>query len=195
MPDQLSEHKILVVGAGIFGVTAALELRRRGYAVGLFDPGPIPHPWAESTDISKVVRLEYGPDEEYMALVEQALQGWEVWNAAWPEPLYHEVGLACFRSTPMEPGGFEYESVRLLRQRGHHPVRLDAETIRRRFPAWNADKYIDGFFHARAGYAESGKVVTRLLAAAQAQGVEIHGDQRVVRLIVTQRALSRIGAA
>ncbi len=46
----------LIVGAGIYGVTAALELRSRGHRVSLIDPGPIPHPLAASTDISKVVR-------------------------------------------------------------------------------------------------------------------------------------------
>ncbi|HZV02130.1 MAG TPA: FAD/NAD(P)-binding protein, partial [Planctomycetota bacterium] len=53
--------KTIVVGAGIFGVTAARELARRGHEVVLVDIGPIPHPLAASTDVSKVVRLEYGP--------------------------------------------------------------------------------------------------------------------------------------
>ena len=56
--------KTIVVGAGIFGVTAARELARRGHEVVLVDIGPIPHPLAASTDVSKVVRLEYGPDED-----------------------------------------------------------------------------------------------------------------------------------
>src|SRR5215213_2679503 len=48
----------IVVGGGIFGLTAALELRNRGYAVTLLNDGPIPHPLAASTDISKVMRIE-----------------------------------------------------------------------------------------------------------------------------------------
>lgn len=53
---------ILIAGGGIFGVTAALELRARGHDVMLCDPGALPHPRAESTDISKVVRCDYGAD-------------------------------------------------------------------------------------------------------------------------------------
>src|SRR2546428_6030061 len=56
----LNRGTIIVVGAGIFGVTAALELVRRGWRVTLVDPGPIPHPRAASTDISKVIRMAYG---------------------------------------------------------------------------------------------------------------------------------------
>jgi len=54
--------KIIVVGAGISGVTAAIELKNRGHDVVLADPGPLPHPLAASTDISKAVRAAYGAD-------------------------------------------------------------------------------------------------------------------------------------
>jgi glycine/D-amino acid oxidase-like deaminating enzyme len=68
--------RALVVGAGIFGVTAALALRRRGVQVTLFDQGHVPHPLAESTDISKIVRLDYGDDETYTTMMERALDAW-----------------------------------------------------------------------------------------------------------------------
>ena len=68
--------RVLIAGAGVFGVTAAIELRKRGHPVMLVDPGPLPHPLAASTDISKVVRLEYGADEPYTALAERAVEGW-----------------------------------------------------------------------------------------------------------------------
>ena len=43
--------KAIVVGGGVFGLTAAIEIATRGHAVTLLDPGPIPHPLAESTAI------------------------------------------------------------------------------------------------------------------------------------------------
>jgi glycine/D-amino acid oxidase-like deaminating enzyme len=62
----------IVIGAGIFGVTTAIELRRRGWAVTLTDPGPLPHPDAASTDVSKAIRMDYGSDEHYMEMMEEA---------------------------------------------------------------------------------------------------------------------------
>ena len=97
-------ERILVAGAGIFGVTAAIELRKRGHAVGLIDPGPLPHPLAASTDISKVVRLEYGPDQVYTALAEKAIEGWERWNQDLGARLYHPTGLLFLRRSPLAPG-------------------------------------------------------------------------------------------
>jgi glycine/D-amino acid oxidase-like deaminating enzyme len=62
--------KVIIVGAGVNGVTTAIELKKRGYEVVLIDPGPLPHPLAASTDISKAVRATYGADEDYTALAE-----------------------------------------------------------------------------------------------------------------------------
>src|SRR5579859_8186850 len=84
-------RRVLVVGAGIFGVTAAIELRRRANEVTLVDPGPVPHPLAASTDISKIVRLDYGADEAYTAWMERALERWRAWNADLGKTLFHET--------------------------------------------------------------------------------------------------------
>lgn len=167
-------YDVIVVGAGIFGVTTALELKRRGYDVAILDPGPIPHPLASSTDINKVIRMEYGRDEQYMEMVEEALPVWRRWNEELGETLYHEVGVMAVTQEAMTPDGFEYESFQLLRRRGHTPERLDAGEISRRYPAWAPGVYVDGYFHARGGYAESGRVVLRLSEHAQRKGVDIH---------------------
>ncbi len=85
--------KVIVVGAGINGVTAAIELKKRGHEVMLVDPGPLPHPLAASTDISKAVRAAYGADEDYTALAERSIKLWRQWNEEFGTKLYHEVGV------------------------------------------------------------------------------------------------------
>jgi glycine/D-amino acid oxidase-like deaminating enzyme len=174
--------QIVVVGAGIFGVTAALTLRRRGHDVTLIDPGPIPHPLAESTDLSKAVRMDYGADADYTAFMERALDGWRAWNRTWPAPLFHETGVTFLTREPMAPGGFEYESHALLSSRGHPLSRLDGESaIRARFPAWR--NFCDGYFNPAGGWAESGKVVAQLAREAQAAGVALQPSRKMVRLV------------
>jgi glycine/D-amino acid oxidase-like deaminating enzyme len=175
--------RVAIAGGGIFGVTAALALARRGHAVTLLDPGPIPHPLAESTDISKVVRMDYGADEEYLALGERALDGWRRWNTTWPSPLYHETGVTFLSGTPMAPGGFEHDSFHALLRRGHRPERLDADAIARRFPAYRRGALVDGYFNPEGGWAESGAVVRALATAAAAAGVTVRGDTAVAHLV------------
>ena len=60
----------------------------------------------------------------------------------------------------MQAGDFEFESFELLKGRGHKVERIDSAQMLRRFPAWNADLYPDGFLDREAGYAESGRVVS-----------------------------------
>ena len=117
---NVNAYDTIVVGAGIFGFTTALEMKARGYHVAVFDPGPLPHPLAASTDISKVVRMEYGADETYMVMAEQAYNGWLQWNVELGETLFHDVGLLVLTSTPMYPGGHEHESYQLLLKTRSH---------------------------------------------------------------------------
>ncbi len=181
--------RVLVIGGGIFGVTAARELRARGCAVTLVDPGPLPHPLAESTDISKIVRCDYGADEDYTALGERALDGWRRWNAAWPVPRFHETGVAFLTRAAMRPGEFEHDSFTLLARRGHRVERLDAAAIATRFPAYRPGVHVDGYFHHEGGWAEAGAVVAHLLVDAIAAGVTVLGDCPIHR-IVDEGALS-----
>lgn len=166
-----SSRHVVVVGAGVFGAAAALELARRGWSVTLVDRGPVPHPEASSTDVSKLARMEYGSDLLYHELAEEALEGWDRWNREWPRPLFHEDGLLVLRSGAMTPGSFELESWKALRDRGHRAERLDGAGISRRFGAWRTAPDDDGFFNPRAGWVESGAVVERLVALGRAEGV------------------------
>ena len=165
--------KAIVVGAGINGVVAAIELKRRRHDVVLVDPGPLPHPLAASNDISKVVRAAYGADEEYTELAERSREIWQQWNVEFGLELYHEVGFLCMRQRPMQAGDFEYESLRLLEQRGHRIERVNSDYLRRHFPAWNAERYPDGFLDFEAGYAESGRAVAILIERAKSIGVAL----------------------
>lgn len=172
----------IVVGAGINGVTTAIELKKRGHQVVLLDPGPLPHPLAASTDISKAVRAAYGADEDYTELAERSIRIWREWNEEFCVELYHEVGFLFLRRQPMQPGDFEYESFKQLERRGRKVERVNATGLRDRFPAWGRNVYQDGFLHVEAGYVESGRVVATLLARAKALGVELREGCRFSEL-------------
>jgi len=166
--------KIIVVGAGINGVAAAIELTKRGHEVVLVDPGPLPHPLGASTDISKAVRAAYGADENYTALAERSIKLWRDWNEEFGTKLYHEVGVMFVRQRTMEPGDFEYESLKLLEKRGLKVARMDSPKLWKRFPAWNPQLYRDGVLEIEAGYAESGRAVSMLIERAKSAGVSLY---------------------
>jgi glycine/D-amino acid oxidase-like deaminating enzyme len=173
---------VIVVGAGINGVTSAIELRKRGHKVVLVDPGPLPHPLAASTDISKAVRAAYGPDKDYTALAERCIPIWREWNTKFGIELYHETGVLFVCNERMRPGDFEFESARVLESHGHPIERFDEFTFHRRFPAFAEDRFHDGFFDPQAGYAESGRVVATLIECARSRGVDLRERTKFVAL-------------
>lgn len=178
-------YDVLIVGAGVFGVTAALELRSRNYRVALVDQGSVPNVRGASTDISRVVRIDYGSDDEYTTLAERSRTGWLWWNEElFREDLYHEVGMVFLTRSPLLPGSYEYESYHSLLARGFPVERLDGTEIARRFPAWNVEVFVEGYFNLRAGYVESDRVMEHLLAQARRQGVQIYDRTGVAELLV-----------
>lgn len=184
--------RVLVLGAGVFGVTAAIELRRRGCQVSLVDPGPLPHPAASSTDISKAVRMDYGSDLFYTDLADQAICGWRAWSDDWPEPLFHEVGILMLKRTAMGTRSFEGASFKMMQECGVPVERLDAASLARRFPAWAQSPHVDGYYNPWAGYAVSGAVMAWLVEVARAAGV--HLCEGMVWTELLERASRVVGA-
>jgi len=184
--------RIIVVGAGINGVTAAIELKKRGHDVVLVDPGPLPHPLAASTDISKAVRAAYGADEDYTALAERSIKIWREWNQKFGTQLYHEVGVMFVRQRELKPGDFEHESFKTLERRGHKIERMNSARFWKRFPAWNPALYRDGVLELEAGYAESGRVVATLIRRAKSLGIELLEDASFFKLDESDDGVSGI---
>jgi glycine/D-amino acid oxidase-like deaminating enzyme len=168
-----SENSVLVIGAGIFGLTAAVELQQRGYQVTVADPGPVPHPLAASNDVSRMVRMDYGADGLYSSLGADAIEGWHRWNAHWGRELYHEDGFLLMSSVPMAAGSFEQDSYDLLTSCGFPLEKLAPGDLAERYPNWNADHYIDGYFNPRAGWAEAGEITATLAIDAANAGVDV----------------------
>jgi len=174
--------RVIVVGAGINGITAAIALRKRGHNAVLVDPGPLPHPLAASTDISKAVRAAYGADEEYTELAERSISLWRKWNIEFGVELYHEVGVMFVRQQEIKPGDFEYESFKTLEQRGHKIERMNSAQLWKQFPAWDPERYQDGVLELEAGYVESGRVVMTLIERAKSAGIELRESARFSKL-------------
>lgn len=177
-----ASSSIVVIGAGVFGLTAALELARRGHGVTVLEAGAAPNPLASSTDVSRMVRMDYGSDGLYTGLAVEAIKGWRDWNALWDEEVYHETGLLLASSLPLEPGTFEQDSLVQLESIGYQVQRMDSSLLRDRFPDWNADKFVDGYFNPVAGWAEALRVIGCLAQEAQHTGVSLRTGTRVARI-------------
>lgn len=166
-------RSVVLVGAGVFGLTGALELRARGWTVTVIDQGEVPHPDAASNDISKIIRMDYGADAFYADLAEQAIEGWDHWNATWGWTPFERVGFLIMAQEGMRPGQFEHDSFRAALTRGRDVRRLTDPETRKRFGIWPAHLYPDGYLNLDAGWSPSGRVIQYLLGLAAEAGIRV----------------------
>ncbi|MCE2516010.1 MAG: FAD-dependent oxidoreductase, partial [Acidobacteria bacterium] len=142
---------VCVVGAGIFGMAAALELRRRGHAVTLVERGEIPNPEASSTDVSKVIRRTMYPNEIYVELVTRSAAQWREWHERTSRSIYYQTG----KLIAVRGFGPEHEALagwETLSRLGKDVTELTVQEVNRRFPQF-AVSAEDRLFHDPwAGY-------------------------------------------
>ncbi|KAK7425064.1 hypothetical protein QQZ08_008340 [Neonectria magnoliae] len=83
------DDPIAIVGVGIFGLSTALHLARRGYRhVTVFDRQDYDSGLysyqkgcdAASADLNKIIRSAYGTQTEYQELSFEAVQQWHTWS-------------------------------------------------------------------------------------------------------------------
>ncbi|MEZ4884727.1 MAG: FAD-dependent oxidoreductase [Chitinophagales bacterium] len=190
----MNKYDILIVGGGVFGITAAVELAKCKHKVGLINPDRIPHHLAASTDITKVVRMEYGSDQEYFRMAEICIDRWKEWNDLLAEKLYHEVGFLMLCKGNMEQKQFTFEksSYENLLTNGYASGRLDAEGLKKRFPAFNNEVFVDANFNPKGGYVESGLAIEKLANYARSLGVDIHEGQTADSFVIESGQLKAV---
>ena len=117
--------------------------------------------------------MDYGADELWTELGRKSLERWPGWNRESGQPLFHNDGFLVLSRAPMQPGGFEFESFKLLTTQGEKLEQLNSSSLAARFPAWASEHYPDGYLNPTGGWAESGKVVAWLVRKARRDGVEV----------------------
>ena len=82
-----STYDVAVVGAGVFGVWTAYQLRRTGKRVILIDAYGAGNSRSSSGDESRIMRMGYGADEIYTRSALRSLQLWQELFARVDRPL------------------------------------------------------------------------------------------------------------
>jgi glycine/D-amino acid oxidase-like deaminating enzyme len=164
--------RIGVVGAGIFGIAATLELQARGHSVVVFDQGKVPNPKASSTDVAKTIRRFYGETSTYVELVERAAARWREWNDLLGQSIYHVVG-TYYIVPRFEPGTPIFDGYQFLRARGAPIEVLNATQGSARFPQFAYGAGDTGVYDPWGGYLSGDVAVAGLTRLARDQGAEV----------------------
>jgi len=183
----MSQDPVLIVGAGVFGLSLAYELAaNRGYTkITVLDRYPPPVPDGSSTDISRIIRSEYA-DPFYAKLAREAMDAANGWNTAY-RAYYYPSGFVMLTDQPSEyvagawansaqaGGGFEVFE-------GHE----SEEALRKRYPDIQADLKGRGAAHnPSGGWANAAGAIKYTAQRCEAAGVKIiTGQEGIVTEIV-----------
>ncbi|CAO3642734.1 unnamed protein product [Mucor hiemalis] len=149
---------IVVVGGGCFGLSTALTLSLKEYQVTVYDREQIPVRDAASSDISKVVRMDYGDSKLCTELAIDSINIWNQWNREKAQkneaPLYHNTGMLIF-SGSNKLGSTDHHSIKHIRNAGHGDwiEELTPEQIKKRFPYFKhaVDNGISAAYYNKVG--------------------------------------------
>ncbi|KAI7857439.1 FAD dependent oxidoreductase [Circinella umbellata] len=115
--------KIIIIGAGSFGLSTAYALSLKNkYDIWVFERQTIPSPDAASSDINKIMRMDYGDETMYMHMYMESLHIWKQWNKERAlkglSPVFHNVGNLMF-SQNGKFSNYEEQSLKAIREAGY----------------------------------------------------------------------------
>jgi len=171
-----------IVGAGIFGLSSALALQRRGHRVTVFDRAMPPADDAASTDRTKALRFEYGGAcPLYVPLVEEARTLWRALEIGAPASLYVETGVLALAAT-WDESRHEWLSHNYLVEHGWPVELLEPREAALRFPQFAWDGIAAATFNPHGGYVRAADAVRATLAAFRDAGGVVVAPARVTGL-------------
>jgi glycine/D-amino acid oxidase-like deaminating enzyme len=161
---------VLIVGGGIYGVSAAWALRHGGHRVSLIERNRVPSRLASSSDRHRLIRYAYGSQLGYMRMVGDAYAAWErVW-ADLGQRLYVETGTLCLAE---QRDGWCAQSLAALRGDGHAVEELSPAQLAARFPLLNPVGLEQACYLQSGGALLAQRIVGELAKWLRANGVDI----------------------
>ena len=173
--------RITVIGAGIFGLAAALELRRRGHDVTVCEQEQVPCPRASSTDVSKVIRRTGYPEQTYRELVERSQYQWKIWHQQLSRAIYYQTGMLAV-DHDFSPGSLAHSNWELFGDREDGIQRLSLKQATQRFPQFALEAEDILLYDPWTGYLRSGQALTDLAILARSEGVRIREETAVTEV-------------
>lgn len=167
---------VIVVGAGIMGLSTAWALLRRGHRVTVFEQGQIPNPLGSSVDQHRLIRHPYGSMLGYTRMVDAAFEAWDrMWDDL-GERLYHETGTLALDGGP---GSWADRSAVAMTEAGVPFARLSLDETARRWPMLTLDGLRGALHLESGGVLFAGRIVELLAHHLGMHGVRLRPRSRV----------------
>ena len=164
----MKAYDVAVIGAGVFGAWAALQLVRRVKSVVLVEAYGPGHSRSSSGDESRIIRMGYGRDEIYTRWSQRSLAQWkELFAATRDEPLFQQTGVLWLAG---EDQTRLNETRATLKRSGVTFEDLDLAGLRARFPQIGLDGIRSAVLEPQSGVLMARRAVAATVAEAGRRG-------------------------
>lgn len=175
-PSPSGVATALVVGGGVYGLTAAWALARRGVAVTLVEAGLLPNPRSSSFDEHRITRHAYGKLEGYARMMPAAFEAWEALWADLGARHYAPVGATYFLRAD---DGWRAATLRALDELGVAYRSLPPAEVRARFPMVQSRGLDEAIETGGAGMLFPARILTDLVVHLGRLGVTLLANTEV----------------
>lgn len=170
------QPSVIVVGAGIAGLSTAWALTKSGYAVTLVEQGAIPNPLAASGDHHRIIRRAYGKAGGYGRLISEAFEAWDEMWADLGESHFDPRGFLCVS----REAGDEAEQYRDGMLEGGWPIEvLEPDAAVARWPFLEPGTFRYAFFSADGGALHCRKIARGLTDWLRRHGANVYENSKV----------------
>ncbi|KLU21057.1 hypothetical protein EOS_37960 [Caballeronia mineralivorans PML1(12)] len=170
---------VVVVGAGIVGLSVCRAALLNGHAVTLLEQGTISNPSAASYDQHRMIRYQYGDAEGYTRMVGDAFDAWD--------RLWDDLGVRHFSNTgtmgiSLAAEDYTARSLSTFRKLGIQHEVLDREAVERTCPQLNLPEGSWGLLAPAGGALFASRIVDDLARWVTARGIENRVHSKAMRV-------------
>lgn len=167
---------IVIVGAGVVGLSLARSALAQGYRVTVLEQADVPNRDGASFDQHRMIRYQYGSATGYARMVAEAFPAWE--------RLWAEIGVRHFTNTgalsvSVREGDYGGTSLAMLRSAGLPVEEIDAAGIRSIAPQLVVPAHSRGVLCRPGGPLYADRIVTDLAKLVTERGADVRARMRV----------------
>jgi sarcosine oxidase len=166
----VSGPRVIVVGAGVYGLAAARRLAAAGADVTVLEAREAGGSYAASAGSSRVLRFEYGALAHYTELVLRAREAWRELEGLLDEPLYSETGMLWFA---IELSRYLDDSLQTTVAAGLPARLLEPSEAARLFPAFSVEGVAAVLHNEAGGVLQARRATLGLARLVRAAGVDL----------------------